>query len=60
MMKYYVYTNGIYWGVADASSEEEAIQEIANKHGTIDVGEADASTEGMEASLTKLYEHEEE
>lgn len=51
MTKFDVYANGIFWGTFEAETAEEAIQLAANEHGTIDVGETQASTEGMTAEL---------
>lgn len=49
MAKYNVYANGVFWGVFEADDAEEAIQRAADEHGTIDVGQTHASTEGMTA-----------
>lgn len=49
MTKYNVYANGIFWGAFEADTAEEAIQAAANEHGTIDIGQTQASTEGMTA-----------
>ena len=60
MYKYYVYANGIYMGSINAKNKQTAMQELVNDYGTIDVDEENASTEGMEASLVKLYDHDED
>ena len=49
MAKFKVYANGTFWGVFEADTAEEAIQKAADEHGTVDVGETRASTEGMTA-----------
>lgn len=49
MAKYNVFANGTFWGEFEADTAEEAIQKAADEHGTVDVGEVHASTEGMTA-----------
>lgn len=49
MTIYAVYANGIYWGAFEGEHEDEAILAAVEEHGTIDVGETRASTEGLEA-----------
>ncbi len=49
MTAYKVYAHGTYWGTFDAETPEEAMQTAADEHGTVDVGEDRASTEGMTA-----------
>lgn len=49
MEKFNVYANGEFWGEFEAGTAEEAIQKAADEHGTVDVGEDHASTEGMTA-----------
>lgn len=51
MKKFNVYANGIFWGVFDAETDDEAIQDAADELGTIDVGQEHASTEGMTAEI---------
>lgn len=52
-MKFEVFANGTSWGVFEADSAAEAIQAAADEHGTVDVGEEHASTEGMTAVEVK-------
>lgn len=49
MTKFNIFANGTFWGTYEADSAEEAIQAAADEHGTVDVGEAHASTDGMTA-----------
>lgn len=49
MSKFNVFANGIFCGVYEAETAEEAIQICADDVGTIDVGQEHASTEGMSA-----------
>ena len=49
MTTFYVYANGIFWDLCEAGSADEAMQIVADRHGTIDVGQTHASTAGMEA-----------
>lgn len=49
MTIYAVYANGVYWGTFEGETEDEAIQAAVEEHGTIDVGETQASTEGIHA-----------
>lgn len=49
MAKFNVYADGIFWGEFEAQTAEEAIQKAANEHGTVDVGETEASTEDLTA-----------
>lgn len=49
MAKFNVSANGIFWGEFEGNTAEEAIQAAANEHGTTDVGQTQASTEGMTA-----------
>lgn len=49
MMTFKVFANGTFWGEYEADTAEEAIQKAADGHGTVDVGETRASTEGMTA-----------
>lgn len=44
-----VFANGTFWGTFDADTAEDAIQTAADEHGTVDVGQTQASTEGMTA-----------
>lgn len=49
MTTFNVYANGVFWGAFDAYTAEAAMQVAADEHGTVDIGEARASTEGMTA-----------
>lgn len=49
MSTYRIYANGTYWGDFEAESAEEAKQAAANEHGTVDVGQTEASTDGLTA-----------
>lgn len=49
MEKFNVFANGVFWGVFEAETADEAIREAADELGTADVGEDHASTEGMTA-----------
>lgn len=49
MTTYNVYANGILWGEYEAETPEGAMQAAADEHGTVDVGETKASTDGMTA-----------
>ncbi len=49
MPKFHVYAHGTFWGEFEADTPEAAIQTAADAHGTEDVGDARASTEGMTA-----------
>lgn len=53
MTTYKVYANGIFWGEFEGETAEEAIQAAADEHGTVDVGEEHASTDGMTAEPVK-------
>ena len=48
-----VYANGIFWGLFEGTSAQSAMQAAADEHGTVDVGEEQASTEGMTAEEWK-------
>lgn len=48
-MQFKVYANGTFWGIYEADTAEEAMQAAADEHGTVDVGQTQASTEGMTA-----------
>lgn len=48
-MKFEVFANGTSWGIYEADTAEEAIRAAADEHGTVDVGQTKASTEGMTA-----------
>ena len=50
MAKFNVYANGEFWGVFEAETAEDAIQSAADEHGTKDVGQDHASTDGMTAT----------
>jgi len=49
--KFNVFANGTFWGTWEAETAEQAIQAAADEHGTADVGEEHASTEGMTAEV---------
>jgi hypothetical protein len=49
MTTFAVYANDAFWGFFDGETEVEAIQAAADEHGTVDVGQTHASTEGMMA-----------
>lgn len=49
MKKFNVYANGIFWGEFEANTAEEAIQDAANKCGTTDIGQDQASVDGLTA-----------
>lgn len=49
MTKFAVFANSIFWGEFEAETAEDAMQIAANENGTIDVGQTQASTEGMTA-----------
>jgi formylmethanofuran dehydrogenase subunit A len=49
MTKFAVFAHGNYWGDFEADTAEEAIEIAASTHGTVDVGQDKASTEGMTA-----------
>ena len=55
MTNFAVFANGTFWGEFEAETEEEAIQAAADEHGTVDVGETHASTEGMTAKSLGDY-----
>lgn len=46
-----VFSHGTFWGTFEAQNAEDAMQIAANEHGTIDVGQTQASTDGMTAKL---------
>ena len=49
MTKFNIYANGTFWGEFEGNTAEDAIQRAADEHGTVDVGQTHASTEGMTA-----------
>lgn len=49
MKKFAVFAHGTYWGEFEAETAQEAIQIAAEAHGTVDVGQDTAGTEGMTA-----------
>ena len=54
MIKYRVYDDaGREWCDVVAETEAEAVQIAANRHGTIDVGQTQASTDGLHARPIK-------
>ena len=49
MTKFNVYANGSFFDQIEADTAEDAIQACADEHGTVDVGETLANTDGMTA-----------
>ena len=44
-----IYAHGTFWGEWTAQSAEDAIQIAADEIGTVDVGQTEASTDGLYA-----------
>lgn len=53
MTTFNVYANGTFWGAYEAETADEAMQAAADEHGTVDVGQTHASTEGMTAEVAE-------